>query len=756
MSDTHVRASAVTQHASDVVLAESSSATEVRHTSVPPVVSDVVLAESMSDVQLAESMSPTEMRIAAAGTGEAPSFRAPAPPALPPAPGLDARTLAHQPQNNAAARDRAPMALLPGAKVDDFEIVRLLGRGAFGHVYLARQLSLDRLVALKISANRGSEGRTMARLEHQHIVQVFSETVDTDFNQRLLCMQLVPGIGLDKLIALLQEKHREQRAKSEERDLSVLDPRSSILAPHSPAPICNWTGAEMLEIVDRSGALPTALDPSALHDREALSKMDAIEATAWFGARLAEALDFAHRNGVLHRDIKPANILVNPYGRPMLADFNISSQPVGNETSGEEMFGGTFAYMAPEHLDAFNPGDPTEHDAVTARSDIYSLGLVLQQLLEARVSIPVINRKGKMADTLRAMADDRRRPSPACTATMPGARMTLERTIRRCLEPIPDDRFASGADLAAQLDGCQRMREAEKKLPSAPKIATHKRLWPLAWLTLFSKLPHKMFEAILRRPFRWLVILVVLPQLAGSAVNITYNLSQIVGHLSDDQKAQFKQLVNIYNAIVYPIAVVVFVIVVRRVWRTWRALETGERLPEGEVQIARRKALRLPRWIAALTAFGWFPGGIIFPLVIMWRTPFLDFEYAVHFLTSFCLSGLIAMAYSLCGVEFVVLRVLYPGLWRDAQNFTETARHELRNTHKQLGRIQTVAILIPLAAAIVFVMLADISDASRGISFRGMVGALIVLGILGFHSTGAVFNSLSRVLVALTNAKEWA
>src|SRR6185295_13233163 len=102
--------------------------------------------------------------------------------------------------------DKAPMALLPGAKVDDFEIVRLLGRGAFGHVYLARQISLDRLVALKISANRGSEGRTMARLEHQHIVQVFSEKVDPDFNQRLLCMQLVPGIGLDKIIGALHVK----------------------------------------------------------------------------------------------------------------------------------------------------------------------------------------------------------------------------------------------------------------------------------------------------------------------------------------------------------------------------------------------------------------------------------------------------------------------------------------------------------------------------------------------------------------------
>ena len=116
----------------------------------------------ISDVVLVES-----------ATLRAPSFRSPSPPvSVPPRSGAHDRTAARRER---AARDQTPMALLPGAKVDDFEIVRLLGRGAFGHVYLARQITLDRLVALKISANRGSEGRTMARLEHQHIVQVFSE-----------------------------------------------------------------------------------------------------------------------------------------------------------------------------------------------------------------------------------------------------------------------------------------------------------------------------------------------------------------------------------------------------------------------------------------------------------------------------------------------------------------------------------------------------------------------------------------------------
>jgi serine/threonine protein kinase len=531
--ETQFKTSAVTERGSDVLPVDS--------------VSDVKLAESVSDVKLAESDSVSDVQLAGSCTAAAPSFRMPAPPP----------NLAGGPPPPAAApvakRDQAPMALLPGAKVNDFEIVRLLGRGAFGHVYLARQISLDRLVALKISANRGSEGRTMARLEHQHIVQVFSETVDADFDQRLLCMQLVPGMGLDKLIGML---HAKQAVSSEQ----VSAKSDSGNANSSPATARSWTGAELLEIIDQSGPLPTALDPSALHDREALSKMDAVEATAWFGARLAEALDFAHRHGVLHRDIKPANILVNPYGRPMLADFNISSQPVGSEASGEEMFGGTFAYMAPEHLDAFNPGDTTGHEAVTAKSDMYSLGLVLQQLLEGRVSIPKFERKAKMSDTLRTMADERRRAAPVCKSQIPSARMTLERSLCRCLEPNPDDRFESGAELAAQLDGCRHLREAELRLPKLSRG----------------------FTPLLRHPFLWLVILVILPQIAGSIVNISYNATQIVEKLTKPQKEQFVRLVGVYNAIMYPIAVVVFVIIVRRVLKSWTALKSGDRQPEGD------------------------------------------------------------------------------------------------------------------------------------------------------------------------------
>src|SRR4029079_3757809 len=88
-------------------------------------------------------------------TGAAPSFPVPAPP---PDPRSSPTVSMPAPAPRRGRADQI-MALLPGARVDDFEIVRMLGRGAFGIVYLARQISLDRQVALKVSADRGSEGR---------------------------------------------------------------------------------------------------------------------------------------------------------------------------------------------------------------------------------------------------------------------------------------------------------------------------------------------------------------------------------------------------------------------------------------------------------------------------------------------------------------------------------------------------------------------------------------------------------------------
>src|SRR5690242_20011362 len=104
-------------------------------------------------------------------TGMAPTF----PPTLPTAPVQESLHLLGLPG--------------PGHRLGDFELLSVLGTGSFAKVFLARQLSLGRQVALKVSANRGQEARTLAGLEHDHIVRVFAEAVDAEHDLRLLCMQ---------------------------------------------------------------------------------------------------------------------------------------------------------------------------------------------------------------------------------------------------------------------------------------------------------------------------------------------------------------------------------------------------------------------------------------------------------------------------------------------------------------------------------------------------------------------------------------
>jgi hypothetical protein len=482
-----------------------------------------------------------------------------------------------------------------------------------------------------------------------------------------------------------------------------------------------------LATIDSAASLPAAFDPSALHDREALAQMDAVEATAWLGARLAEALDFAHQHGVLHRDIKPANILVNPYGRPMLADFNISSQPIGSEPSGEEVFGGTFAYMAPEHLNAFNPSDPTTPEAVDQRSDLYSLGLVLGQLLDGQLSFILPEPGLSMSETLRKMADERRTERPPCKTLKPGSRQTLERTINRALAPLPADRFATGAEFAEQLDGCRRLREAERRLPRVRRFV----------------------EPILRRPLLWLIILLVVQQNIASTVNITYNMSQIASELSWQQRTFFTRLAIGYNTVVYPVAIILLALVLQPIGRSWGALIRAERISEEQVASARRLALRLPRWVAILTIFGWFPGGVLFPLAIHWFSEPIRIETAAHLLASFWLSGLIALAYSLCAVEFIVLRVLFPVMWTNVPQFTDSVRRELSSIDTQLALIQWLAFAIPLLAALLIVILGRDAD----MTFRLLVAGLIVLGMIGFQFASHVTRGLSQVVIALTGRK---
>jgi len=328
----------------------------------------------------------------------------------------------HELVGNAASTDlhvpgpEAPPFPEAGQTIAGFHLVEELGRGSFARVFLARERQLaDRPVALKVARSGSREPQTLARLQHTHIVPVHSYRDDPATGLHLLCMPYFGRVTLSGLLA---------------------DP-SARVAP---------SGAELLAALDR-------LDPAearASSARATLARLPFGRAIAWWGARLAEALAHAHDRGVLHRDIKPSNVLVTGDALPMLLDFNLAGADWADRKGlGPETLGGTLAYMAPEHLEAVAG---REEGRVDRRSDVYSLGVLLfEALTGSRPFPPPDLAAATMPEVLRRAAEGRRAGPPWLRPDHPEIPAALERVIRRCLEPGPDDRFPTAADLALDL-----------------------------------------------------------------------------------------------------------------------------------------------------------------------------------------------------------------------------------------------------------------------------------------------------------------
>ncbi len=317
--------------------------------------------------------------------------------------------------------DLTAAAVLPdaGQTIGGFSLVEELGRGAFARVFLARERQLaDRPVALKVSRRGSREPQTLARLQHTHIVPVYSHRVDTATGLHLLCM---PYFGRLTLARVLADSEVQSATSGAAVALALdrLEPGGVPSSPHS-------TG------------------------REALEKRTYPQAIAWWGARLAEALQHAHDRGVLHRDIKPSNVLVTADGMPMLLDFNLAREPFFEDDSpgGEPTLGGTIDYMPHEQLKALTEGCS---DEVDCRADIYSLGVVLYEALTGKRPFATPRRGGSMIDLLNRAADLRLHLMPRLRDWHPDIPAALETVIKRALEPVPEHRYQRASELAADL-----------------------------------------------------------------------------------------------------------------------------------------------------------------------------------------------------------------------------------------------------------------------------------------------------------------
>jgi serine/threonine protein kinase len=592
-----------------------------------------------------------------------------------------------------------------GQRLGDFELSAELGRGAFARVFLARQVSLNREVALKVSANQGEEARALARLEHDSIVRVYDEAVDWERNLRLVWMQYVPGASLEKVIRRLAEQVRVTGS---------------------------WDGRGLLEAIAAASPREATLDLAGLRDLQRIENSDFVEAVCWLGGRLAEALAHAHGRGVLHRDIKPANILMNHYGRPLLADFNVAVQPPGEDGTPAERIGGTLAYMAPEHLLAFAKQAPAQ--VVDTRSDIYSLGVVLFELLTGRRPFEDSTSNLVQQGTLQVLAAERRATTPSPRRVCPEIPVALDRVVQRCLAPEPGDRYQSALELTGALDGCTELCRVQKQLPP----------------------PGRLSRAVLRHPIVVPVLLVLLPHLIGAAVDLSYNTLWLMASPDGSSLVlPFVALALGYSAIAFVVTGWVAYRMAGPIFAAVGRLQSGESLTTEEVTRVRRWALRTPFWAMVLSGAGWLPGGLLIPWLLSVLVQPVGWEVYLHFGLSFTIAGLIALTYNAQACQFLVIRVAYPRLWADPQAFHATARAELTPLGRQVWLMPLLAGLIPLtagAAAMVGLVTVDPGHAAAAsyLTFQLLILTLIVLGMIGCWLAVSISHRLGQTLTALT------
>ena len=305
-----------------------------------------------------------------------------------------------------------------GSRLAHYEIEGSIGKGAMGEVYRARDTKLERLVALK----------------------VLSE-------------------------AALRDEHLVQRFRREARALASLD-HPNIVAVHSvdEADGRHFLTMSLIEGRSLDGHIP----PGGMSARKCLE----------FARAIAEGLAAAHGKGVVHRDLKPSNVMVTPAGRIKLVDFGLAKR--GNEEDQDVsacltapgVAVGTVPYMSPEQL---------RGHAIDARSDIFSLGIMLYEMATGRRPFEGASAAEVMAAILN---QDPLEPQSDAVNEAP----ILAHVLTRCLPKDPNERYPSVSQLLRELDSPEdavvsgevhrsTLRDAPREpltglpLPSRPSLA---------------------------------------------------------------------------------------------------------------------------------------------------------------------------------------------------------------------------------------------------------------------------------------------
>ncbi len=296
----------------------------------------------------------------------------------------------------------------PSSQVDDdsalsgyfeqFELLEQIGRGAFSRVFKAIDKRLgNRLVVLKTGRLIEQEPSIVGRLNHKHIMPVYSSWID-ELGMTTICMPYLGRYTLQEKLTELRQRLRSERP-------------------------CQLVNVDSTVLWKRQPDYPSLI--RILHE-------------------VCQALEYAHGQEVLHLDIKPSNVLIGFCGHALLLDFNLAGDLLINKSP----TGGTLSYMSPEHLRRCVLHQSEQLDV---RSDIYSLGVLMFEMFYGFRPFESAGPAMRSRFQAQILLQRQKRFHTLFETRSPGIPRALKRVIQRCLQFDPANRYASLTDLKREI-----------------------------------------------------------------------------------------------------------------------------------------------------------------------------------------------------------------------------------------------------------------------------------------------------------------
>jgi serine/threonine protein kinase/Tfp pilus assembly protein PilF len=351
-------------------------------------------------------------------------------------------------------------------RLNEYRILREVGRGGMGIVYEAEQESLGRRVALKVLPFAAAldprqlqrfqnEAHAAAQLHHQNIVPVYG--VGSDRGVHYYAMQFINGRTLDDLVRELRRLEGLGRDEKPPAPPSAADPEQT--GPYTGPPLA----------ATPSPAATTTPPAAALSTERSRKAPGFVRTVAQLGVQAAEALEHAHQLGIVHRDIKPANLMVDVRGNLWVTDFGLAHVQSDTRLTVTGDLIGTLRYMSPEQALG-------RRVAIDQRTDVYSLGVTLYELLTLEHAFDGRTRE----ELLRQISVEDPRPPRKHNKAIPPE---LETIILKAVAKNPAERYATAQELA---DDLRRFLEDRPVQARRPTLLQRARKWarrhrPAVW-----------------------------------------------------------------------------------------------------------------------------------------------------------------------------------------------------------------------------------------------------------------------------------